>query len=75
MSEEVTITRTEMQTVDEAGEPVTVVAVTFRSRSIPPTTIWIPKSEWTPELEEKLIKEKIKELRKRKAEKKKIELK
>lgn len=53
------ISRDEIVTYPKIATPVTNVLVTYVAAGLPPHTITIPKEEYKPELEKKLIREDI----------------
>jgi len=53
------IARDDVTTYPKLGVAVETRLVTYVGAGLPPSTISIPKEEWTPELEKKLIREDI----------------
>jgi len=51
--------REDVTTYPRIGEPVETTMVTYVAAGLPPSTISIPKAEYSLELEKKLIKEDI----------------
>lgn len=60
---DVNVTRTEIPILIEPGVFRTQLAITFWSNTIPPTTIFMWKDEWTPEKEAQAIAQEIKKLK------------
>jgi len=53
------IARDDVTTYPKLGVAVETRLITYVAAGLPPSTISIPKEEWTPELEKKLIREDI----------------
>lgn len=62
-SEEVKISRTEINVPSATGEPATVLYITYTTKDLPPGLIHISKGEWTPEKEAELIRADLKKRR------------
>lgn len=66
---EVTVlSRDEVVTYPKIATPVTNVLVTYVAAGLPPRTVTIPKTEYSRELEQKLIREDIQKRLKMKPE-------
>ena len=64
----VVLSRDEVVTYPKIGTPVTNVMVTYVAAGLPPRTVTIPKTEYSKELEQKLIREDIQKRLKMKPE-------
>jgi len=53
------IARDDVTTYPKLGVAVETRLITYVAAGLPPSTISIPKEEWTPELEKKLIRKDI----------------
>jgi hypothetical protein len=62
--EEVRVMRQEMTIFPQPGKAERVYAITFITSDLGPRTIFIPVSQWSPEVEKAKIKEEIARLRK-----------
>ena len=57
--------RREISTIPKLGETLLTLAVTYSTLELPPHTLFIPKADHTPELEDEMI---LKDIERRKAE-------
>jgi|FaiFalDrversion3_1042247.scaffolds.fasta_scaffold00368_2 hypothetical protein len=62
--EEVRVMRQEMTIFPQPGKAERVYAITFITSDLGPRTIFIPVSQWSPEVEKQKIREEIQRLRK-----------
>jgi hypothetical protein len=62
--EEVRVMRQEMTIFPTPGKAERVYAITFITADLGPRTIFIPVSQWSPEVEKKRIAEEMARLRK-----------
>ena len=62
------ISRDDVTTYPKVGVAVETRMVTYVAAGLPPNTLSIPKEEWTPALEKKLIREDIEKRLKAKPE-------
>lgn len=66
--EDVEVRRREVERGTFPGQKVTDVEVEILAPGLPPYTIWIPKQDWTPDLEVERVRQALKRLRERKTE-------
>lgn len=62
------IKRDEVTTYPKIAQPVINVGVTYVAAGLAPKTVWIPKDEWTLDVEKKRIREDIEAELKKKPE-------
>jgi len=55
------IDRREIITYPRIRQPVTTIAITYVAAGLPPETLFIPKEEYTVEVEKKRIRKRIEE--------------
>jgi len=53
------LSREEVTTFPKIAQPVVNVLVTYVAAGLPPATVTIPKDEWSPEEEKRVIREDI----------------